>query len=153
MKKIRHWLQYLRNVVSIEEEEKRAVLKTHVAKRHSAFHTFSSIQGLLSLIFALILLTLPQNTYGQGSPIKVSVNRTHYTTDELIILTVIVSDDSPQQPRPILPPSDGLAVVDLDISTNVTTVQGKIHTEVTYTYRLQPRRTGSLIIPSVAVKD
>jgi hypothetical protein len=42
--------------------------------------------------------------------------------------------------------------VDLDIATDVSVVNGKIHTEVTYTYRLQPRRTGTLTIPPVTVK-
>jgi hypothetical protein len=90
--------------------------------------------------------------YSQDAPIIALVNKSHYATDELVILTVTVVDDSALQPRPILPRLDGLAVIDLDISTDVGIVAGKIHTEVTYTYRLQPRRTGTLTIPPVTVK-
>ena len=107
-----------------------------------------AIVGLLFLIFAL----LPPNLYGQTSPITASVNHSKYTTDELVILTVAVVDDSPQQPRPILPPLDGLTVVDFDIATSVNLVNGQIQTEVIYTYELQPRRTGVLTIPPVSVK-
>ena len=104
----------------------------------------------------LVLITLlvsPPAARGQSEPITVSVNRVNFSTDELIILTVkVVDEDSPQQPRPILPPLDGLAVVDLDISTDVSVVAGKIRTEVIYTYRLQPRQTGLLVIPPVTVE-
>jgi hypothetical protein len=105
---------------------------------------------LLSLI--LLLWGLPSPVQAQDSPITAAVNKTHYSTDELVILTVTVVDDSALQPRPILSRLDGLAVIDLDISTDVGLVNGKIHTEVTYTYRLQPRRTGTLTIPPVTVK-
>ncbi len=107
---------------------------------------------IFSLAFVLALLFFPSITTGQESPITASVNKSDFSTDELVILTVVVVDDSALQPRPILPPLDGLAVVDLDIATDVSTVSGKIRTAVTYTYRLQPRRTGLLIIPAVRVK-
>lgn len=104
----------------------------------------------LCLIFILIFLARPAQ--GQVSPITASVNSDNVSTDELVTLTVTVVDDSAQQPRPILPRLNGLAVIDLDIATNMDIVSGKIHTEVTYTYLLQPRRTGLLTIPPVTVK-
>jgi hypothetical protein len=107
------------------------------------------------LILGLIItfcLTWPQSVQGQENPIEASVNRTILATDELVVLIVTVVDDSAQQPRPLLPRLDGLAVVDLDIATDVDLVNGQIRTEVVYTYRLQPRRTGSLTIPPVSVK-
>jgi hypothetical protein len=114
------------------------------------------VQAILSLSLSLTLLLwfsfYPPPSAGQDSPIIATVNRTHFSTDELVILSVTVVDDSALQPRPILPQLDGLAVIDLDIATDVSVVNGKIHTEVTYTYRLQPRRTGTLTIPPVTVK-
>ena len=65
------------------------------------------------LISLLILLSWPQAVAGQETPITVSVNRDQLSTDELVTLTVIVVDNSAQQPHPILPEMDGLAVVDL----------------------------------------
>lgn len=90
--------------------------------------------------------------YGQDLPVSVSVNGTEFSTDETIILTVTAVNNSPRQPRPILPPLDGLSVIDLDISTNVNLVRGEIQAEVVYTYQLQPRRTGTLTIPPIPVK-
>lgn len=95
---------------------------------------------------------MPSRVLSQDASIRAEVNKTTFSTDELVILTVTISDDSAQQPRPILPQLAGLAVVDLDLATSVDTVNGKIYTEVIYTYRLQPRQTGSLTIPPVAVE-
>ena len=109
--------------------------------------------GYITCLISLLILAIwPQPAYGQTSPIIASVNHTHYTTDELVILTVTVVDNSPQQPRPILPPLDGLAVIEFDIATSVSSVNGQIQTEVVYTYELQPRRTGEITIPSVTAK-
>ncbi|MCB0208676.1 MAG: BatD family protein, partial [Anaerolineae bacterium] len=72
--------------------------------------------------------------------------------DDVVVLTVTAINDSPRQPRPILPPLDGLSVIDLDIATNVSLVGGEIQTEVVYTYQLQPRRTGTLTIPPIPIK-
>lgn len=127
-------------------------MKNYAASLKVRLSPFHAAKYLPTLILLLIVIALPPTLYAQESPITVSLNNTHYTTDELIILTVSVVDDSPQQPRPILPPLDGLAVVDFDITTNVSAVQDKIFTEVVYTYELQPRRTGSLIIPPIPVK-
>jgi hypothetical protein len=104
------------------------------------------------VVLALLLLLGPHRAAGQESPITVSLNRTTLTTDDLLILTVTVVDDSAEQPRPILDHLDGLVVVDLDISTQMSVIQGKIQTEVTYTYSLQPHRTGKLTLPPVRAK-
>ena len=127
-------------------------MKSHTSQDQNIRHRVRLILWTLGLLFILILITSPHHVYGQDSPILASVNHSRYTTDELIILTVTVVDDSPQQPRPILPPLDGLAVVEFDIATNVSMVNGKIQTEVIYTYELQPRRTGSLTIPQLQLR-
>lgn len=110
-------------------------------------------RAALVAVMIVPLLVSPPTAAGQSEPITVSVNRINFSTDELIILTVkVVDENSPQQPRPVLPSLDGLAVVDLDISTDMSVVAGKIRTQVIYTYRLQPRRTGLLVIPPVTVE-
>lgn len=119
-----------------------------IVNRQSHF----KINGVKLIILFFILAILPQPAYGQNSSIIASTNKTHYTTDELVILTVTVVDNSPQQPRPILPPLDGLAVIEFDIATNVSSVNGQLQTEVVYTYQLQPRRTGEITIPPVTAK-
>jgi hypothetical protein len=109
--------------------------------------------NLIGVVFLLLMLW-PQNSAGQNLPITATVDKTNFLTDELVTLTVTVIDDSAQQPRPVLPRLDGLAVIDLDISTQVDidNVNSKIVTEVIYVYLLQPRRTGLLTIPPVSVR-
>lgn len=112
---------------------------------------FSGRYLFITLILLSFLL-LPHRVMGQESSITATVNRTEFSTDELVTLTVTVVANSAQQPRPILPELDGLAVIDLNIGTNMSLVNGEIRTEVTYTYKLQPRRSGSLTIPAIPVK-
>jgi hypothetical protein len=111
-----------------------------------------SFRYLLISLILLPLLIWPQSVAGQETPITASVNRNELSTDELVTLTVTVVDNSAQQPRPILPEMDGLAVIDLTIGTNMSMVNGQIRTEVVYTYKLQPRRIGLLTIPPISVK-
>jgi hypothetical protein len=127
-------------------------LKSHGAKDSFFFLRTYQLKSLPVLILILTFFVLPATSYSQDSPISVAVNDTHYSTDELVVLSVTVIDDSPQQPRPILPPLDGLAVTDFDIATTVNMVQGQIQTQVIYTYNLQPLRTGTLTIPPIPVK-
>jgi len=108
---------------------------------------------LLALVSGLLFWAPPPTAHSQSPPITASVNHSQYSTDELVILSVtVVNNDSPQQLRPILPPLDGLTVIDFDLATSVREVNGKIQTESIYTYQLQPRRTGTLTIPPIAVK-
>jgi hypothetical protein len=124
-----------------------------VIKEQNIGYNFPSLRYTFVVISVLILILLPQIARGQSSPITASINHEHYSTDELVILTVtVINDDSPQQLRPILPPLDGLAVINFDIATNVRDVSGRIQTETVYTYELQPRRTGPITISSIIVE-
>jgi len=128
----------------------------HQAFNHIAQlgHAIKKPTPLVLWLSIFLLMLWPQNAAGQELPITASVDKVNFFTDELITLTVTVVDDSAQQPRPVLPRLDGMAVIDLDISTQVDidNVNGKIVTEVTYVYLLQPRRTGLLTIPPVSVR-
>ncbi|MCB9076483.1 MAG: protein BatD [Anaerolineaceae bacterium] len=107
---------------------------------------------LRALVLLVYIALFPRLVYSQDLPVSVSVNGSEFSTDDVVILTVTAINDSPRQPRPILPPLDGLSVIDLNIATNVSLVRGEIQTEVVYTYQLQPRRTGTLTIPPIPVK-
>lgn len=110
------------------------------------------IPKLSTLVLLAYLALFPHLVFSQDLPVSVSVNGAEFSTDDVVILTVTAINDSPRQPRPILPPLDGLSVIDLNIATNVSLVHGEIQTEVVYTYQLQPRRTGTLTIPPIPVK-
>ena len=114
--------------------------------------TIRFIPKLSVLVLLLYITVFPHLVYGQDFPVSVSVNGTEFSTDDVVILTVTAINDSPRQPRPILPPLDGLSVIDLNIATNVSLVRGEIQAEVVYTYQLQPRRTGTLTIPPIPIK-
>jgi hypothetical protein len=107
---------------------------------------------MLLPILVLLVGVSPIDVYSEDPPITANLNHDHYTTDELVILSVtVINDDSPQQLKPNLPPLDGLSIVNFDIATSVRDINGRIQTEVIYTYQLQPRRTGDITIPPIAV--
>ncbi len=108
---------------------------------------------VIIISFLIFITFVPQPAFSQIEPITANLNRENYSTDDLVILTVtVINDDSPQQLRPILPNLSGLAVINFDIATNVRNINGRIQTESIYTYQLQPRRTGEITIPPIAVK-
>ena len=117
-------------------------------------HTIKTSTLLFAWLVVFLLLLWPQSAAGQNLPITASVDKTNFFADEMVTLTVTVIDDSARQPRPVLPRLDGMAVIDLDISTKVDidNSNGKIVTEVVYVYLLQPRRSGLLTIPPVSVR-
>ena len=53
---------------------------------------------LLGLIISLLFLLLPSSAFGQDQPITAWVNTNTVSTDELVVLTVRVIDDSALQP-------------------------------------------------------
>ena len=82
--------------------------------------------------FSLLLwLGLAWTAAAQTQPIQAGVNKTVLSAGEQVEWTVVVVDFSAQQPRPILPRLDGLAVIDLDIATDVNLANGQINSEVT----------------------
>lgn len=119
---------------------------------HTFFVLIRRISGRIALVLLLHILLFSGVVYSQDLPVSVSVNGSEFSTDEVVVLTVTAINDSPRQPRPILPSLDGLSVIDLDIATNVSLVHGEIQTEVVYTYQLQPRQTGTLTIPPIPIK-
>ncbi len=116
-------------------------------------HWSGTTRGFIALFIVTIFLAwLPAGAVAQETSITASVDKSDVSTDELVVLTIQVIDASPRQPRPLLPHIDGLAVIDLDLTTSVTNENGTLYTEVLFTYRLQPRRTGRLTIPPIPIE-
>ncbi len=131
--------------------EGKMIVRNCMAKVQNKLFFFRFSVSVFICLF--LLISAPTNIYSQDSPIKATINHKHYTTDDLVILSVtVINDGSPQQLQPILPPLKGLAVINFDIVTNVREISGRIQTESVYTYQLQPRRTGSITIPPIAVE-
>ena len=53
--------------------------------------------------------------------------------------------------QPALPPLDGFRIMGTSSSTQMTSINGSSSVSTSYQYRLQPVRTGDLVIPALAV--
>jgi hypothetical protein len=73
-------------------------------------------------------------------------------TDSLY-LTVTVGGDSASVPEPELPPMDNFNLYSSGRSQNISFINGRISTTVTFTYILSPRFIGRLKIPPISITD
>lgn len=86
------------------------------------------------------------------SPITARVDRTTITTDEQVTLTVTVSGDLINIPRPDLSRLADFRVISTSTSTQVSIINGELTSQGIFAYRLQPLGEGKLTIPPVSVE-
>jgi len=109
--------------------------------------------GTPLMILALIFITGLTNTtptFAQArEPIVAGVDKLELSTDDTVILTVVVDVASRNVPQPELPGLDGFSIAGTSTSTQLSMINGVISNNVVYNYRLQPYRTGTLTIEPI----
>ncbi len=110
--------------------------------------------GLLSSLLVVILaLSLAQPTLAQDDiSFSASVDRATLSTDQTLTLQLTLSGAFRNSGKPQLPPLEGFAVVGSSQSSQFSIVNGKMSSQMTFTYRLQPTKTGELTIPSISIQ-
>ena len=107
---------------------------------------------LLIVTAALLLLVLAAVPAGaQGTSVSATVDRNQLTTDDTLLLTVSVDSSAGGSGQPALPPLDGFRIMGTSSSTQMTSINGSSSVSTSYQYRLQPLRTGDLVIPALVV--
>jgi len=81
-----------------------------------------------------------------------SVDRTALTTDDVLTLQLTLSGAFHSSGQPQFPPLEGFVIVGSSQSSQFSIVNGKTSSQVVFTYRLQPTRTGALTIPSISIQ-
>jgi hypothetical protein len=81
-----------------------------------------------------------------------SVDRNTISTDDLLTLQLTLAGSFRGVNQPQLPPLDGFAVVGSSQSSQFSIVNGKMSSQVVFTYRLQPTKVGALTIPAIAIQ-
>ncbi len=109
------------------------------------------IGSILSLIIVLVAAC---NVHAQeDTRISASVDKEELTVDENLTLTVSISSSGGGAlPQPKLPPLSDFDLLSTYTSTNISMMNNAISSVNTYTYILQPLRTGELIIDPVELK-
>lgn len=81
-----------------------------------------------------------------------SVDRTSLPADQILTLQLTLVGASLNAGRPELPALDGFAVVGSSQSSQFSLINGKMSSQVSFVYQLQPTRSGTLTIPAVAIQ-
>jgi hypothetical protein len=98
----------------------------------------------------LILSATPILAQGQ-QPITATVDRTSLTTSDTLVLTVAVNANVSNPPKPTLPDLAGFNIVGTSSSSQISIVNGTMSSQISFSYRLQPYKTGNLVIEPVQV--
>ncbi|HOI41642.1 MAG TPA: BatD family protein [Elusimicrobiales bacterium] len=103
-------------------------------------------KALLALF--LLLLSAPVRA---GLTVAASVDRHEVDIDGSVRLTVTVSGDTANVPEPEIPRLDAFNVYSSGRSQNISFINGRVSSSVSFTYVLEPRYIGKAVIPPISV--
>ena len=104
------------------------------------------------IVFFLVLGLAVWPAHAQSPDIVTAeVDRTNLTTDDSLVLTVLIDSGAGPAEEPTLPQMDGLTILGRSHGTQMSIVNGEITVKATYLYRLQPTNTGNLVIEPITV--
>lgn len=125
------------------------LIRKHTLSRKSIDSAIIVI--FLSVISAALLFRDVSITLAQA-PLTARVDRTTLAIDEQLQLTVTVAGDILQIPNPDLSRLTDFEIVGTSTSTQVSIINGKLTSQGSFLFRLQPLREGNLVIPSLSVE-
>jgi hypothetical protein len=104
----------------------------------------------------LLLITIPGLSYGQEFSITAEVDRARVSSNDMFVLTVMVSGNNLNEvPEPTLPALENFLIVGRNSSTSSSFnfINGKISSSqsIRYIYQLQPDEIGIFLIDAVTV--
>ncbi|MCK4232845.1 protein BatD [candidate division WOR-3 bacterium] len=97
---------------------------------------------LLSISFIVVDLSAQEINF------SATIDRNVISPGESVTLTVIVSGNIAKVPKPKLPKLDEFNIYSQGSSRNISFVNGKISSSITYTYSLVPKKIGKFTIGS-----
>lgn len=103
-------------------------------------------------ILALIAMFTTINAYALLS-IRAGVDKDTLTIDDDLHLTVTISGDSSNMPEPGIPRIAGFGAYSSGRSQQISIINGRITTSVSYTFVLTPRLLGTFTIPAITVNN
>ena len=104
------------------------------------------------LLAGYLLLTGLTTCFCQNISIQASVDKNTAAVNEQITLQVVVSGEVSNIPAPKLPPLEDFNVYSAGTSQNVSFINGKVSSALTYSYVIVPKKTGKLSIGPVVLE-
>ena len=101
--------------------------------------------SIIGLIFGYSIVS------AQNISISASVDKNRVTLNEQLVLRVVVSGDVSDMPNPTLPGLSGFTAYSSGRSQNISIVNGKVSSSISFDYVLVPNSPGTHIIGSVVL--
>lgn len=101
------------------------------------------------LLLALAIILLPGAAWALEA--QALVDRTSIGVNDTLSLSIILSGDGAKDAKVDITPMRDFLVLSQSASTNISIINGSMHRQVSYRYRLAPNKTGQLSIPAFPV--
>lgn len=108
--------------------------------------------GLRSLLALLPLLLMPGLARATDATLTAEADKTEITMDEAVTLRVTLSGGDMDGARPAAPEMPGFRAAFAGQSQNISFVNGRVSSEIAFTYVLQPLSPGDRTIPPFTVQ-
>jgi hypothetical protein len=104
-------------------------------------------------IFIILCFTFFITNFLNAENVSLSseVNKKTVALDDNIVLTVTVSGDARDIPQPNIPQIDGFNIYSSGRSQNISIINGKVSSSLTYSYVLNPKSVGKYTIGTITV--
>ncbi|HID94092.1 MAG TPA: protein BatD [bacterium (Candidatus Stahlbacteria)] len=100
-------------------------------------------------IVPILLLLLPFSTlFGEQISFNASCDKSQVPINESFTLEVTVSGDITSVPKPTLPPLNDFEIYSTGQTQNISIINGRVSSSITFTYTLYPKRLGTFTIGS-----
>jgi len=98
-------------------------------------------------IIPILLLLLPFSTlFGGQISFNASCDKSQVPINESFTLEVTVSGDIASVPKPTLPPLNDFEIYSTGQTQNISIINGRVSSSITFTYTLYPKRLGTFTI-------
>ncbi len=92
------------------------------------------------------------NLYSQEVNLTAAVDRNVVSLNEPVLLTVTVSGNIAKVPKPELPSLDNFDIYSKGTSRNISFINGKVSSSISYNYSLMPKKIGKFTIAGCKIK-
>lgn len=107
---------------------------------------------MLVLVF-LVALSMSQPVAAQNDvTFTASVDKTQLNTDAYLTLELVLTGPFRNAGKPNMPQLEDFYVMSSGQSSQFSLINGQMSSSIVYSYRLQPVRSGTLTIPSIAIE-
>jgi hypothetical protein len=120
---------------------------------HASRFTFYVMRLAMLGALVMAMLCFADPTVAQDNiNFTATVDRTSLGTDQTLTLELTLSGAFANAGKPDLPALEGFAVVGSSQSSQFSMVNGKVSSQVSFIYQLQPTQTGDLTIPAISIQ-